>query len=99
MRLTTFSVTATLLLAAGIAIFWPGRNAAPGVASAVAQNPKADPVDPFGPPAKPAADRRTSEARIEAELNKTTTVELVETPLKDAIAFLQDNHNIPIVLK
>ena len=27
-RLTTFSVAATLLLAAGIAIFWPGRNAA-----------------------------------------------------------------------
>src|SRR5262245_44762774 len=33
MRLTTFSVAATLLLAAGIAIFWPGRNAAPGVAT------------------------------------------------------------------
>src|SRR5262245_57266800 len=30
MRLTTFSVAATVLLAAGLAIFWPGRNAAPG---------------------------------------------------------------------
>src|SRR5687767_10357401 len=34
MRLTTFSVAATLLLAAGLAIFWPGRNAAPGRAAA-----------------------------------------------------------------
>ena len=39
MRMTTFSVAATLLLAAGIAIFWPGRNAAPGIAVAVAQAP------------------------------------------------------------
>src|SRR5437763_16921227 len=70
-RLTTFSVAATLLLAAGIAIFWPGRNAAPGVASAVAQNPKREAVDQFGIPSKPSADatsgdKRTPEARIEA---------------------------------
>src|SRR5438046_1857342 len=37
MRVTTFSIAATLLLAAGITIFWPGRNAAPGVAMAIAQ--------------------------------------------------------------
>src|SRR6267142_4064683 len=41
MRLTTFSVAATVLIAAGIAIFWPGRNAAPGVANAIAQGPQA----------------------------------------------------------
>jgi len=98
-RLTTFSVAATLLLAAGIAIFWPGRNAAPGVARAVAQNPKPGGTDPSGPPAKPSNDKRTAEARIEEELNKQTTLEVVETPLKDVVAFIQDNHSIPIVLK
>src|SRR5947207_5770846 len=66
-RLTTFSVAATLLLAAGIAIFWPGRNAAPGVANVVAQDAKRE-VDPFVTPAKPSIDKRTAEARIEAEL-------------------------------
>ena len=40
MRLTTFSVAATVLLAAGLAIVWPGRNAGPGVAAIVAQDPK-----------------------------------------------------------
>src|SRR5688572_26584629 len=38
MRVMTFSVAATLLLAAGIAVLWPVRNAAPGVAQAVAQD-------------------------------------------------------------
>src|SRR5215470_2541092 len=59
MRMMTFSVAAMLLLAASLAIFWPGRNAAPGVAAVIAQAPKA--ADPFGapapaplPPAKPA---------------------------------------------
>src|SRR6476619_2314747 len=31
MRMTTFSVAAMVLLAASLAIFWPGQNAAPGV--------------------------------------------------------------------
>src|SRR5206468_8488592 len=39
MRVTTFSIAVTLLVAAGIAIFWPGRNAAPGLAVAIAQAP------------------------------------------------------------
>jgi hypothetical protein len=38
MRVTTFSIAATLLIATGIAIFWPGRNAAPGPAAAIAQS-------------------------------------------------------------
>ena len=37
MRVTTFSVAAIVLLAAGLATFWPGRNAGPGPAAAVAQ--------------------------------------------------------------
>src|SRR3954454_10039566 len=38
MRVTTFSIAATVLIATGIAIFWPGRNAAPGPAAAIAQS-------------------------------------------------------------
>src|SRR6476469_4879048 len=35
MRVTTFSIAATILVAAGVTIFWPGRNAAPGPAAAI----------------------------------------------------------------
>src|SRR5689334_1413802 len=49
MRMTTFSIAATILVAAGIAIFWPGRNAAPGIAAVVAQAPRGG-ADPFGAP-------------------------------------------------
>jgi len=48
MRMTTFSIAATVLVATGIAIFWPGRNAGPGAAAVIAQGP-AD-IDPFGAP-------------------------------------------------
>src|SRR5947207_13254418 len=37
MRMTTFSAAAIVLVAAGLAIFWPGRNAAPGLAVVAAQ--------------------------------------------------------------
>jgi hypothetical protein len=37
MRAMTFSAAASLLLAAGVVTFWPGRNAGPGVANVVAQ--------------------------------------------------------------
>src|SRR6187549_1044475 len=58
MRLTTYSVAATLLVAAGLVTFWPGRNAGPGAAMLVAQSaaePAVAPnaVDPFAVP-KPA---------------------------------------------
>jgi len=37
----TFSVAAIVLFALGLIVFWPGRNAAPGVAAVVAQAPDA----------------------------------------------------------
>src|SRR5438045_7581735 len=37
--------------------------------------------------------------RIDQELDKTSNVDLVETPLKDDIDYLKDTHAIPIVLK
>src|SRR5438477_10589701 len=36
-RLMTLSVAATLLIAAGLGIFWPGRNAAPAVGATTGQ--------------------------------------------------------------
>jgi len=53
MRVTTFSIAATLLIAAGIFTFWPGRNAAPGAAAVVAQA-----VDPFGAPTDKSTNPR-----------------------------------------
>src|SRR5438105_558996 len=49
-RLVTFSLAVSLLIAASLAAFWPGRNAAPGLALVMAQQPRAGNVDPFGIP-------------------------------------------------
>jgi hypothetical protein len=130
MRLTTYSVAATILIAAAIATFWPGRNAAPGRADAIAQNPgDADPfapgtpaeqaarrqpaaADPFGAPpaagaaaqsgapaAKPSKEQLTPEKVIDAALNRTTSLDVVEMPLRDVVQYLQEANQIPIVLK
>jgi hypothetical protein len=111
MRLTTFSVAAMVLLAAGLAIFWPGRNAAPGVALVVAQAPDDAAKSASPPPRPPAATpqgaaklqtrAKASSAvqRIEQELERTTELDVVEMPLKDVVLFLSDKHAIPIVLK
>jgi len=100
MRLTTFSVAATLFLAAGLAIFWPGRNAAPGRAAAVAQVPQPTPVEKEKEPAKaPRTATKTAAAVIEERLNQQTTLDVVEMPLKDVVLYLAETHKLPIVLK
>src|SRR6478752_2832761 len=38
------------------------------------------------------------EASIRAALNQTTTVDVVEMPLKDVVLYLTETHQIPIVL-
>jgi hypothetical protein len=91
MRLTTFSVAATLLFAAGLAIFWPGRNAAPGLAEAVAQAPAAaKKVDPFS--------ASGVEPTLQEKLNKRIDLVVVELPLKGVIAHLQEETGIQFVL-
>src|SRR5690349_1357695 len=77
-RVMTFSVAATLLITASLIIFWPGRNAAPGRATAIAQpqaGGEAAPVrggsDP-SPPVKKSIQSPTD--RIETELAKQTSV-------------------------
>jgi hypothetical protein len=42
--------------------------------------------------------RSPAEERIAQELQKTTELDVVEMPLKDCVLFLQDRHQIPIVL-
>jgi len=91
MRLTTFSVAATLLLAAGLVTFWPGRNAAPGLAVAVAQVAVV--------PEKPAGgDVASQEPKLQELLNKRIDLEVVEVPLKDVITYLQHETGIQFVL-
>lgn len=97
MRITTFSLAATLLIAAALTTFWPGRNAAPGVANLDAQ--EADTREK-----KVAADHRSqvlhnaSTARIEKELNEVISIDTVEQPLHALMSSLAEKHNIPIVI-
>jgi hypothetical protein len=113
-RLMTFSVAATLLIAAGLVTFWPGRNAAPGRAVAVAQaRPSADPFAPGpfradekqpDPLAVPPGDRNENprplvSERIEVELTKPTSVDFVEQPLRDALQYIAELHQIPIYIR
>ncbi len=119
-RLMTFSAAATLLIAASLIVFWPGRNAAPGMAAVAAQQrqtarepdpfapgplapeparPKENHAEPFGPGEGARKNPRPSYDRIEAELVKPTSVDFVEQPLKDAMMYMAELHQIPIVLK
>jgi hypothetical protein len=93
MRLTTFSVAATLLVAAGIAIFWPGRNAAPGVATALAQAAK---NARGGASTEVAA--ASDEPSLQEKLNKRINVQFGPTPLRDALEYLKGETQIQFVI-
>jgi hypothetical protein len=104
MRLTTFSVAAIVLFALGLIVFWPGRNAAPGIATVVAQgsNATAQPVPAVVKEVqagKQPGKRKSASAVIEEELNKFTSIDVVELPLKDVVLYLSETHRLPIVLK
>jgi hypothetical protein len=99
-RLMTFSVAATLLITASLIIFWPGRNAAPGRAVAVAQAPTgADPFAPGGDAAAGGGPAEPSEPTLQQKLNKRIDINVVEVPIKDVMQFLQDTTGIQFVLK
>jgi len=95
MRVTTFSVAATVLLAAGIVTFWPGRNAGPGPAAVVAQGLLGGKAE--APQPRVAND--PAERKLEAALDKRIDAEFVETPLKDALTFLSDHCGIQFVFR
>jgi len=95
MRVTTFSVAATVLIAAGVFTFWPGRNAGPGVAAVVAQNaPQA--AQKEGQPHALATELPVEQQRLYHELNKKIDISFVETPLKDVLEYLHDLTQISI---
>ena len=92
MRVTTFSQAMTILIAAGLVIFWPGRNAAPGLAAAVAQPPAAG--------SKAAAGNAAAEEPgLQEKLNQRIDFDVIEMPLKDVFAFLQERTGVQFVLQ
>jgi hypothetical protein len=96
MRLTTASVAAIVLIAAGIFTFWPGTNAGPGVAAVVAQNPGA-----AGPPGAvpPGTDRAQAVKTLDDKLNQRIDAEWIETPFRDVMHHLQDTTGITFYVK
>jgi len=88
----TFSV-ATLLIAASLISFWPGRNAAPGMPAAMAQQ-RAD-------TARPAVivESPRDEPSVQDKLNKRIDVDFIEAPLKDVAQILQEATGIQFVLR
>jgi hypothetical protein len=93
MRLTTFSVAATLLVAASLALLWPGRNAAPGAASVAAQDAKEDSKKPDN------QQRQSPEPTLEERLNQRIDFKVVEIPLHQVFEDLGDQTGIQFVLK
>jgi hypothetical protein len=89
MRLTTASVAAIVLIAAGIFTFWPGTSAGPGAAAVVAQVPVGAPT------ATDALARRT----LEQKLDQAVDVEFAESPFNEVIDFLQEKSGIQFVVK
>jgi hypothetical protein len=89
MKTTTFSVAAIVLIAAGIAIFWPGRNAGPGVAVVTAQAPAVTATNQ--PADNPVED---SNARLAEVLNRRMDVDYDGVPLKDVMANLTQETGI-----
>jgi hypothetical protein len=82
------------LAAASAAFFVSLRPGLPGLAAASAQEARGR--QPAGAPA--SKSNKSATERIEAELVKETSVDFVESPLKDVVTFLSEHHQIPIVL-
>jgi hypothetical protein len=102
MRIATYSAAATVLFAAGLAILWPGRNAGPGRASAVAQNAAqtlpggegaADPIA-----AAPTGNRAIAMS-LDDKLNHRIDAEFDNIPLKDALSYIADQTGIQFYLQ
>jgi hypothetical protein len=93
MRVTSFSIAATLLIAAGLFTFWPGRNAAPGAAETLAQVPA---VVAAGETPKKNADAR--DAEVNDILNQRMDIDYEDMPLKDVATALTDRTGVTFYL-
>jgi general secretion pathway protein D len=93
MRVTTFSIAATILIAAGIFTFWPGRNAGPGAAAAVAQAPEA------AAKAESASSKVTGRnSDVSDVLNRRMDLKYNEVPLTDIVAQLTEQTGVTFYL-
>ena len=103
MRVTTFSVAAILLVAAALAIVWPARNAGPGVAAVLAQEPPAKPRAAAGAPAGAPKGSGTAAAPAAAEADPfgagPPTKERVSKTLADKLNQKRDYEFIETPLK
>jgi hypothetical protein len=97
MRATTISAAAMVLVALGIATFWPGRNAGPGVAQVIAQEEEADKAE--AETAIAPAEDKDVRAAIDEKLNERIPVEFVELPLKDAFQDLSKKTGLTFYIK
>jgi hypothetical protein len=89
MRVTTFSIAATILIAAGMFTFWPGRNAGPGVAAVIAQAPEA------AAKAESAKSKVVGRnAEISDVLNRRMDLKYEEVPLRDVFAQLTEQTGV-----
>jgi len=95
MRVMTFSVAAMLLVAAGLAIFWPGRSAGPGLAIVAAQD-REEATAKEQPPQAVLA--KAPAPTLADKLTERHNYEFVETPLKDVVQILRDQTGIQFVL-
>jgi len=95
MRLTTASIAATLLIAAGIFTFWPGNNAGPGAAKLVAQvseqTKQADPTTGE----KPAAQKR---AAVRDILDRRLPIDFSESSLSAVMQQLSEQNGITVFI-
>jgi hypothetical protein len=89
MRVATFTVAATILVAAGLVILWPARNAGPGAAVAVAQSPAEKGKE------QPAKDESgDGSAKLAAALNSRMNLDFEDVPLRDVVAYLTEQTGI-----
>jgi HAAS len=94
MRLTTASVAAIVLIAAGIFTFWPGGNAGPGAAQLVAQPPATQ--APATGDEKPAQEHKN--IAIKDLLDRRMAFNFKEVPLRDLAQQLSVQNRITIYL-
>jgi len=99
MRCMSYSVAATVVVAAGLAIFWPGRNAAPGVAQVSAQGavPSSPPPATQVPVALASAD--VADAKVAHALNRRMNLDYDDVPLKDVATHLTEETGVTFYVK
>jgi hypothetical protein len=105
-KMTSYTTAALVLLALGLMAIWPEHRPGPAPQRAVAQNPvqpidleaKDKPAIPPFPEAKTATKVTRSvvggDNALEERLSRRLTVDFIDTPLKDVLAFLAETSEV-----